>query len=138
MNIINLKPQKHLINYYDISFACTLCNSKEIWLLNCSEGCQHLLRKKNIKISYISKIIITSLNIENLSGLLGLLSSLSLINRQKKLSIYSPQGLDKYLNLGKKYSQTNFRYNIYFHPLETGLIIHHNSYQVYTFKNKKL
>lgn len=136
MHIINLKPQKHLINYYDISFACTLCNSKEIWLLNCSEGCQHLLRKKNIKISYISKIIITNLSIENISGLLGLLSSLSLINRQKKLSIYSPQGLNKYLNLGKKYSQTNFRYNIYFHTLKTGLIIDHSRYQVYTLKNK--
>lgn len=135
MNIIKLNKEKLLVNDHYISFAYILYDSKEIWLFNCSEGCQHLLRKKKIKINYISKIIITNLNIKNISGLLGLLSSLSLINREKQISIYSPQGLDKYLNFGKKYSQTNFRYNIYFYILRTGLIIHNNSYQVYTFKN---
>ena len=92
--------------------------------------------KKKLKINQISKIIITEKSIDNISGLLGLLSSLSLINRRKVLNIYGSKGIEKYIILGKKYAKTNFRYHIYFHILKTGLIIHNQNYQIYTFINK--
>ena len=87
MKIINLTRREPSTINYSTCFALNLQNSKEIWLFNCNQGCQHQLQKSKIKINHISKIIITSLNIENISGLLGLLSSLSLINRNKKLNI---------------------------------------------------
>nr|WCH56039.1 ribonuclease Z [Calliblepharis sp.] len=92
-------------------------------------------RKKNLKINQISKIIITERSIDNISGLLGLLSSLSLINRKKVLNIYGSKGIEKYIVLGKKYAKTNFRYHIYFNILQTGLIVKNNQYQIYTFAN---
>lgn len=61
---------------------------------------------------------------------------MSLINRDKALHIYSPQGLYKYIQLGKKYSQTNFRYNLYFHNLKSGLIVHHTWHNIYAFTYK--
>ena len=137
MKIINLTQEKPTSINYHTSFMFSLEHLKEIWLFNCNEGCQHELGKQKIKITQISKIIITSLNIENISGLLGLLSSLSLIKRSKELNIYSPQGLEKFIRFGKKYSQTNFRYNLYFYPLATGLIINHRLYQLYAFVNRQ-
>nr|YP_010902991.1 ribonuclease Z [Hypnea pseudomusciformis]WCH55045.1 ribonuclease Z [Hypnea pseudomusciformis]WCH55444.1 ribonuclease Z [Hypnea pseudomusciformis]WCH56638.1 ribonuclease Z [Hypnea pseudomusciformis] len=95
-----------------------------------------LNRKKKLKINQISNIIITEKNIDNISGLLGLLSSLSLINRKKKLNIYVSKGIEKYIILGKKYAKTNFRYCIYLHILKTGLIIKNQEYQIYTFNNQ--
>lgn len=136
MQIISITKQQISIVNRHTTLICSPDNLKEIWLFNCEEGCQHNLREYRIKINQISKIIITSLNIYNISGLLGLLSSLSLINRNKDIHIYSPQGLDIYLKLGKRYSQTNFRYNLYFHTLQTGLTINHRLYQIYTYVYK--
>lgn len=136
MEIINLTRQQPSTINRRTSYAFNIKYFKEIWIFNCFQGCQHMLGEKRIKISQISKIIITELHTENISGLLGLLSSLSLINRTKELHIYSPKGLEQYLKLGKKYSQTKFRYSLYFHILKTGLIINNNIYQVYTFSDK--
>nr|YP_009295870.1 hypothetical protein Schim_124 [Schimmelmannia schousboei]AOM64805.1 hypothetical protein Schim_124 [Schimmelmannia schousboei] len=133
MEIINLTSHHVNLQQAPKSFAIKLNYLKEIWIFNCNEGCQHYLIEKQIKINQISKIILTELTINHISGLLGLLSSLSLINRKKPLHIYSPCKLDNYLHLGKKYSHTNFCYRLYFHILHTNLTINHSNYQLYVF-----
>nr|YP_009244345.1 hypothetical protein Gvag_137 [Gelidium vagum]AMK96587.1 hypothetical protein Gvag_137 [Gelidium vagum] len=131
----NYLPNLHKIRK---SFALKLIQSKEIWLFNCQEGCQHNLIKKNLKINNISKIIFTKLDTDSISGLIGLLSSLNLIGRKENIEIYKPKGIDNYLDLSKKYSQTNFKYKIYLYQLKTGLIIKNNNYKLYFFiKNKE-
>nr|YP_009546384.1 hypothetical protein [Gelidium gabrielsonii]AYO27732.1 hypothetical protein [Gelidium gabrielsonii] len=131
----NYLPNLHKISK---SFALKLIQSKEIWLFNCQEGCQHNLIKKNLKINNISKIIFTKLDTDNISGLIGLLSSLNLIGRKENIQIYSPEGIDNYLDLSKKYSQTNFKYKIYIYQLQTGLVIKEYNYKLYIFiKNKE-
>lgn len=118
------------------SFILRLTSFKDIWIFNCSEGCQYRIIDKGFKINNISKIIITSLHINNISGLLGLLSSLNLLGRMKALHIYGPVGLKYYLDLGKKYSHTNFNYIVYIHILKTGLIINNYNYRVYSLITK--
>lgn len=135
MTLITLNRQLNIDADRSTSFALNLQNSKEVWLFNCYQGYQHTIKQQKIKTNYISKIIISNLNTENISGLLGLLSTLSLINRKKKLYIYSPQGLEYYLQLNRRYSQTNFKYKIYLHIIQTGLIINHELYQIYAFCN---
>nr|YP_010903586.1 ribonuclease Z [Hypnea wynnei]WCH56438.1 ribonuclease Z [Hypnea wynnei] len=136
MEIINLTRNQPSIINIKTSFILNFQYSKDIWILNCSQGCQHLMEKKNLRINQISNIIVTEKNIDNISGLLGLLSSLSLINRKKKLNIYVSQGIEKYIILSKKYAKTNFRYCIYLYILQTGLIVSNQEYQIYTFNNK--
>nr|YP_009243936.1 hypothetical protein Sdur_132 [Sporolithon durum]AMK96178.1 hypothetical protein Sdur_132 [Sporolithon durum] len=126
MEIINL-TQKYLFTYQNkyisTSFALKFSKLSEIWLFNCYEGCQHILAKKNIKISHITKIIITELNIRAISGLLGLLSTFSLNSRMKQLEIYGPEGLVLYILSGRKYSQTSFRYILSVYVITNSLII---------------
>nr|YP_010726302.1 hypothetical protein P8481_pgp095 [Hypnea brasiliensis]WCH55244.1 ribonuclease Z [Hypnea brasiliensis]WDY84777.1 hypothetical protein [Hypnea brasiliensis] len=136
MEIINLNRNQPSIINIKTSFILNFQYSKDIWILNCSQGCQHLMEQKNLKINQISNIILTENNIDNISGLLGLLSSLSLINRKKKLNIYISEGIEKYIILGKKYAKTNFRFCIYIYTLKTGLIVKNQDYQIYTFNNK--
>nr|YP_010902393.1 ribonuclease Z [Hypnea nidifica]WCH54248.1 ribonuclease Z [Hypnea nidifica] len=136
MEIINLTRNQPSIINITTSFILNFQYSKDIWIFNCSQGCQHLMEEKNLRINQISNIILTEKNINNISGLLGLLSSLSLINRKKKLNIYVSKGIEKYIILGKKYAKTNFRYCIYMYILQTGLIIKNQDYQIYTFNNK--
>lgn len=131
MQFISLNNGFHTIHHMKMSFIVKLTHLKEIWLFNSFDGCQHLILKYGIKINQISKIIILDLNINNISGLLGILSSLNLSNREKPLHIYGPLGLEEYIDLGKKYSHTNFCYSIFFYVLTSGLIIDHCNYQIY-------
>nr|YP_010726562.1 hypothetical protein P4D33_pgp009 [Hypnea spinella]WDY85037.1 hypothetical protein [Hypnea spinella] len=136
MEIINLTRNQPSIINIKTSFILNFQYSKDIWILNCSQGCQHLMEQKNLRINQISNIILTENNIDNISGLLGLLSSLSLINRKKQINIYVSKGIEKYIILGKRYAKTNFRYGIYMYILKTGLIIKNQDYKIYTFNNK--
>lgn len=136
MKIINLK-QKHLFVYsfqnFSSSFVIKIQHLGQIWLLNCSEGCQHTLTRKKIKVSQITKIIITDLSIKHTSGLLGLLSSLSLNTSIKKIDLYGPNDLVNYLFWGRKYSRTNFHYTLSIHNVETGVVSQNQFYQLYAF-----
>nr|YP_010952324.1 conserved hypothetical plastid protein [Gloiopeltis furcata]WMP13993.1 conserved hypothetical plastid protein [Gloiopeltis furcata] len=133
MEIINLTHKQPSVTNRATSFAINFKELKEIWIFNCFQGCQNVMNRKQVKINQISKIIITELGIKQVSGLMGLLSSLSLIGRKKEIHLYSPRGLENYLALSKKYSQTNFRYNLYVHILTAGIIINNDLYKVYTF-----
>nr|YP_009393019.1 ribonuclease Z [Bostrychia moritziana]ARW61581.1 ribonuclease Z [Bostrychia moritziana] len=119
------------------SFLIKQAFCKDVLIFNCSEGCQINLLNQGFKINNLSKIIVADLHINNISGLLGLLSSLNLIGRTKSLHIYIPCDLKYYVDLGKKYSHTNFNYVVYFHVLKTGLIINSSSYRFYTFFYKR-
>ena len=132
MEFVSLNNRFNFLGNSKASFIIKLTHCKDIWLFNCFDGCQHSIVKQGIKINQISKIIITELHIDIISGLLGLLSSLNLSNRNKPLHIYAPKGLSQYIDLGKKYCHTNFCYIIYIHILKGGLIIDHLNYRIYT------
>nr|QCI05155.1 ribonuclease Z [Centroceras clavulatum] len=131
MEYISLNYGFSIINCIKKSFILKLNQFKEIWLFNAYDGCQQFILQHDIKINQINKIIITDLKIDTIAGLLGIFSSLNLSNRNKPLHIYGPSGLAEYIDLGKKYSHTNFCYNIYMHVLTTGLIIDHSHYKIY-------
>nr|WMP11752.1 Ribonuclease Z [Laurencia australis]WMP11963.1 Ribonuclease Z [Laurencia australis] len=131
-----LNSNLYVVQKSNISVLMKLSSFKDIWVLNCTEGCQFNIVTQGFKINNLSKIILTSLHINNISGLLGLLSSLNLIGRTKSLHVYGPIDLRYYLDLGKKYSHTNFNYAIYLHILKTGLIINHYGCRIYAFYSK--
>nr|YP_010195452.1 ribonuclease Z [Gracilaria baiana]UAD82849.1 ribonuclease Z [Gracilaria baiana] len=134
MKVIRLNHNDFFLKHIKACFYCQFKNLKTIWLFNCCEGSQHYLMKQKIKINQVSKIIITEMTICNISGLPGLLSSLSLSNKKSAIHVYGPTDLAKYLELIKKYSKTNFRYNLYFHILNTNYIIRDHQYQIYCLK----
>ena len=121
------------------SFLIKFSQRSDVWLFNCFESCQHILSIKKIKISQIKKIVITNNSINNISGLLGLLSSISLNTTTERIDLFGPNGLQYYIFGGRKYSQTNFRYKLYVHDLSHELIFHQwgisctNLYDIYLY-----
>nr|WMP12176.1 Ribonuclease Z [Laurencia verruciformis] len=136
MVLCYLNSNLYVVQKSNISLLIKLSSFRDIWIFNCTEGCQFNIVTQGFKINNVSKIILTSLHINNISGLLGLLSSLNLIGRTKSLHLYGPVNLRYYLDLGKKYSRTNFNYVIYLHILKTGLIINHYGCRIYAFYRK--
>nr|YP_010618814.1 Ribonuclease Z [Deltalsia parasitica]WAX02827.1 Ribonuclease Z [Deltalsia parasitica] len=121
----------YILKSTNISFLIKLSAIKDIWVFSCIEGSQSNFLNQRFKINNVSKIIIPNLHISNISGLLGLLSTLNLTGRTKSLHIYAPVDLKYYLDLGKKYSKTNFSYMLYIHVLKTGLIINQYGCRIY-------
>jgi len=85
----------------------------EIFLIDCGEGTQLLLRRNKIKFSRIKNIFISHLHGDHYFGLVGLISTFSLLNRTNDLNIYGPLGIkDLILNqLKAGNSWTNFKLN---------------------------
>jgi ribonuclease Z len=103
-----------------------------VWLFNCPEGSQHILIEKKIKIHQITHIILTNLDIKNLAGLMGLLSSLSLSSRVHKIHIYGPSGIFQYLQFSRKYSQTTFKYCLEIHIIQNEYVSFNSSHLIYS------
>nr|YP_009314230.1 Ribonuclease Z [Liagora harveyana]SCW22484.1 Ribonuclease Z [Liagora harveyana] len=94
------------------TFLIRCSQTGTVWLFNCPESCQQILNKSKININQIDHIIITDLKTETTSGLIGLLSSLSLNDRIQSIKIYGPPGLMAYITLARKYSKTTFKYHL--------------------------
>ena len=89
-----------------------------MFLIDCGEGTQVQLRKNKIKFSKINHIFISHLHGDHFYGLVGLISTFMLLNRQTDLHIYGPKGIKEIILLQLRFSNSFTGYNLYFHELE--------------------
>jgi ribonuclease Z len=93
------------------------------------------LSKFKIKTSKISHIFISHLHGDHYFGLIGLLSSMSLMNRMQDIHIYGPALLKDIILLQCNASNSDFSFNIHFHELgENGIIAETNKMLISSFK----
>ena len=104
-------------------------------LIDCAEGTQMQLRKFGVKFSRIRHIFISHLHGDHFFGLIGLISTFSLLNRQNELHIYGPKGLKEIIQLQLKLSKSWIDYPLHFHELdskESELIMENDKIEVRT------
>jgi len=104
-------------------------------LIDCGEGTQMQLRKYKVKFSRISRIFISHLHGDHFYGLIGLISTLSLLNRKNELHVYGPKGLKEIILLQLKLSKSWVDYPLIFHELDSKsseLIYESEKIQVHT------
>ncbi|TQD40059.1 ribonuclease Z [Haloflavibacter putidus] len=89
------------------------------FLIDCGEGTQVAIRKQKIKFNKIKQIFISHLHGDHFFGLIGLISTFSLLNRQTELHIYGPKGIKQIILLQLKLSKSYTSYPLYFHELES-------------------
>ena len=88
-----------------------------MFLIDCGEGTQVQLRKNKLKFSKINHIFISHLHGDHFYGLVGLISTFMLLNRQTDLHVYGPKGIKEIILLQLRYSNSFTGYNLYFHEL---------------------
>ncbi len=103
----NRHPTSQVIQTHDHKF-----------LVDCGEGTQMQMTAYKIKPGKINHIFISHLHGDHYFGLIGLLTSLGLNNRQNPLNIYSPEGLKEIIELQFKVADANLSYPIDFHILK--------------------
>jgi ribonuclease Z len=88
-----------------------------MFLIDCGEGTQVQLRKNKIKFSRINHIFISHLHGDHMYGLVGLISTFMLLNRNTDLHVYGPKGIKEIILLQLRLSNSFTGYNLYFHEL---------------------
>ncbi|MBW4964566.1 MBL fold metallo-hydrolase, partial [Sulfitobacter sp. CW3] len=83
------------------------------------EGTQTALRKNKIRFSRINHIFISHLHGDHFYGLIGLISTFSLLKREKDLHIFGPKGLKEIILLQLKLSKSWTNFKLLFHELES-------------------
>ena len=90
-----------------------------LFLIDCGEGTQVQLRKNKIKFSKINHIFISHLHGDHLYGLIGTISTFSLLGRTTDLHIYGPKGIKELILLQLKLTESWTTYSLFFHELES-------------------
>jgi len=95
-----------------------LLNANErFFLIDCAEGTQVQLRKYKFKFQKISRIFISHLHGDHYFGLIGLISSMHLLGREKELHIYAHPKLKEIIDVQLSASSTELCYPLFFHPI---------------------
>jgi ribonuclease Z len=90
-----------------------------LFLIDCGEGTQVQLRKNKIRFSKINHIFISHLHGDHFFGLVGLVSTFTLLNRTTDLHIYGPKGIKEIIMLQLRLSNSWTNYGLFFHELES-------------------
>lgn len=89
------------------------------FLIDCGEGTQVELRRNKIKFSKIKHVFISHLHGDHFFGLIGLISTFRLLNRETELHVYGPKGIKEIITLQLKLANSWTNYPLYFHELNS-------------------
>ena len=81
-------------------------------LIDCPEGIQFQLKSFRIKFSKIDFILISHAHGDHYFGLIGLISTYSLLRRKNKLSVFCPRVVSEILNTQMKISSMFISYEL--------------------------
>lgn len=89
------------------------------FLIDCGEGTQVQIRKNKININKIKSVFISHLHGDHFYGLIGLISTMALLNRTTDLHVFAPKGAKEIIYLQLKLSESWTNYNLFFHELSS-------------------
>jgi ribonuclease Z len=87
------------------------------FLIDCGEGTQRQMRKHKVSFAKINHIFISHLHGDHFYGLIGLISTFGILNREKELHIFGPKGIKEVTLLQLKVSKSYSKFDIIFHEL---------------------
>ena len=114
------------------------CNNRHI-LIDCGEGTQMQMRKFGVKFQRISHILISHLHGDHFFGLVGLLSTMHLLGRDKGITIYGPQGLEQIIRIQLEIAGSKLDFSLTFIELDgknPSLLFEDKLIEIHTFPLK--
>ncbi len=98
--------------------AQVLCVHGRLFLIDCGEGTQQMLRRMHVSFVKIEAIFISHIHGDHIFGLFGLLSSMTMYGRTGALHIFGPQALGSILNFHKSFFGEGSNFEIVFHAVD--------------------
>ncbi len=115
-----------------------VCNERHI-LIDCGEGTQMQIRKYGVRFQRINHILISHLHGDHFFGLVGLISTMRLMGRDKNLVIYGPVGLEMIVRTQLEIGDAKLDFEIEFVELDgktSRMIYEDNLIEIHTFPLK--
>lgn len=91
--------------------------NERFFLIDCGEGTQIQLRRYQLSFQRINHIFISHLHGDHYFGLIGLISSMHLLGRNKDLHIYAHEELQTIIETQLSASNTQLNYPLFFHHI---------------------
>jgi len=106
-------------------------------LFDCGEGIQRQMLLSKTNFNKIAKIFITHMHGDHVMGLPGLLQTMALMNREKKLEIYGPPEIKRFLKGISETVQFVLTYPVEIHEIDkAGSVCSENEYSVKAIRSK--
>jgi ribonuclease Z len=109
--------------------------NEQYYLIDCGEGTQIRMNDYNIRRHRINQIFISHLHGDHIFGLIGLLTSYSLGQRKEQMEIFGPEGIQEFLEVQLRVSQSYLTYDLKVHvvdPTQSKLIFSDKNVEVTT------
>jgi len=90
----------------------------QIFMIDCGEGTQMQLHRYKVKFDRCNHIFISHLHGDHVYGLLGLLTNWCLKKRTGRLHLFSPPGLQEWVETTARICRVHFPYPIDFHEVD--------------------
>jgi ribonuclease Z len=114
--------------------AQVLQSQEEYFLIDCGEGTQLQMARYKVRPSKINHIFISHLHGDHYFGLIGLITSMSLLNRTQDLHIYGPAPLEQIIHMQLGVADITLSYSLHFHPITSeGVIVDEKKIMVTSF-----
>ncbi|MBK6752863.1 MAG: ribonuclease Z [Flavobacteriales bacterium] len=99
--------------------------NEDLYLIDCGEGTQERLRMAGFNFQRIGHLFISHLHGDHYLGVMGLISTMHLLGRDRELHIHAPQELKAIIDIQLQASGTWLRYPLRFHPTraESGALV---------------
>ena len=112
---------------------------ERLFLIDCGEATQMQMRSYGVKFQRIQHVFISHLHADHYLGLIGFLSTLNLLGREKTMYIYADARLEGILQQHISVSKTELCYPLVFHPLQENTserLLENESLSVHSFPLK--
>jgi ribonuclease Z len=111
--------------------AVLIKRQNEQLMFDCGEGVQRQMIKAKVGFHKKTKIFISHMHGDHVLGLPGLLQTMALMDRQKKLEIYGPEGIKQFLECVRETLQFGLTFPVEIHEIyDAGVICEEKDYIV--------
>lgn len=92
---------------------------EKLFMVDCGEGTQLQLRRFHVNFQHINAVFISHLHGDHYYGLIGMLSTFSMLDRTSPLHIYAHRDLPRLLKPQLDYFGGSLGYDVVFHNIDT-------------------
>ena len=110
--------------------AVAIQREGSVVLMDCGEGVQRQVLNQGVGLNRETSILITHLHGDHVTGLLGLLQTMSLAQRRKPLNIVGPPKLLKWLEATEELLHIGLTFPVNFSPAKQGTVLRTSDFKV--------
>ena len=110
--------------------AVAIRREGEVVLMDCGEGTQRSFVEYGLGINREMVVLITHLHGDHVNGLLGLLQTMSMSQRGKRLTLVGPDGLYQWVKASMDMLHIGLSFDLQFVVAKPGVVLRREAYQV--------